>query len=169
MNLAPYRTRYGEFQRDRRAWEVDARGFAKFVAHEPEPAGAAVLVWNPRGEVLLVRPSADSGWAPGWATPGGMLERGETPEDAAARETMEETGVHVRLVGLTKVIAYTVRHGSEALEYTFFQFEGELVGGTPRRGAGIGAVAWHASLPEDMHFRGDYLEAWRQGRHRKGL
>jgi len=55
-----------------------------------------------RGEVMLIR----RGIAPGydmWAQPGGFLEIDETVQDAAVRETLEETGLvvePVRIVGL---------------------------------------------------------------------
>jgi 8-oxo-dGTP pyrophosphatase MutT (NUDIX family) len=34
-----------------------------------------------------------------WLPPGGHIERGELPDDAAVREVLEETGVKVELVG----------------------------------------------------------------------
>ena len=43
------------------------------------------------GQVLLVRSHRGL-----WSTPGGHLDFGEAPEVAAARETLEETGVRVR-------------------------------------------------------------------------
>ncbi|MEM7192856.1 MAG: NUDIX domain-containing protein [Pseudomonadota bacterium] len=55
--------------------------------------GVRVLVRNPQGEILLVRHT----YAPGWLLPGGGVERGEIAEEAAAREVMEEAGVHVAL------------------------------------------------------------------------
>jgi len=38
-----------------------------------------------------------------WYVPAGRVEPGETFEDAARRETLEETGVPVRLVGILRV------------------------------------------------------------------
>ena len=53
--------------------------------------GVRVLVRNPDGHILLVRHT----YTPGWLLPGGGVERGEISEEAAAREVLEETGVHV--------------------------------------------------------------------------
>jgi ADP-ribose pyrophosphatase YjhB (NUDIX family) len=53
--------------------------------------GADALVQDDGGRVLLVRRSDDGRWA----MPGGWIEPGETPSDAAERETLEETGLIV--------------------------------------------------------------------------
>lgn len=60
----------------------------------------AVLVRDAEGRILLVR-QADSGR---WATVGGTVEPDEVPEHAAVREALEETGLHVRLVGLVTAL-----------------------------------------------------------------
>ena len=54
----------------------------------------AVFVVN-RGKVLLLLHPKLGMWLP----PGGHIEPGELPDEAAVREVLEETGVHVRLVG----------------------------------------------------------------------
>lgn len=56
---------------------------------------ARVILFNEQGRVLLLR-GADSTTAerqPWWFTPGGGLEPGETPHEAALREVKEETGL----------------------------------------------------------------------------
>lgn len=53
--------------------------------------GAGVLIRDSEGRVLLQRRS-DSGL---WGMPGGTLEIGETPEEAARREVREETGLEI--------------------------------------------------------------------------
>lgn len=57
-----------------------------------------LLVLDPGGNVLLFRFTHKSGSLAGqdyWATPGGGLEPGESYEEAAVRELMEETGIKV--------------------------------------------------------------------------
>lgn len=46
------------------------------------------------GRLLLLRRGPTAPWAPGkWGLPGGYVERGETPAQAAVRELAEEAGI----------------------------------------------------------------------------
>lgn len=60
----------------------------------------AVLVWDKKGRLLLVR-EAETGL---WQTIGGAVEPDESPADAAIRETAEEAGVVVELAGIRGVL-----------------------------------------------------------------
>lgn len=53
---------------------------------------ARILLIDPAGRILLFRFVAE-GRAPFWATPGGAVDPGESFEDAARRELLEETGI----------------------------------------------------------------------------
>ncbi|WP_329330763.1 NUDIX hydrolase [Streptomyces sp. NBC_01454] len=59
------------------------------------PVAAAVIVRDSR--VLLVRRAVEEGELR-WQFPAGKLEAGESPEQAAVRETQEETGLTVEVV-----------------------------------------------------------------------
>ncbi|MFF3499439.1 MULTISPECIES: NUDIX domain-containing protein [unclassified Streptomyces] len=66
--------------------------FAAYIASLPRVlAGAAVLFRDGEGRVLLVEPN----YREGWTLPGGTIESddGETPRQAARRETLEEIGL----------------------------------------------------------------------------
>ena len=57
---------------------------------------AIVIILNKKREVLLLlRPSWIKWGAGQWAFPGGKLEEGETPKEAAIRETKEETQLDI--------------------------------------------------------------------------
>lgn len=51
--------------------------------------GGGVLIFNPEGHLLIVKPTYRNTWS--W--PGGGSEIGESPYSAALRETKEELGV----------------------------------------------------------------------------
>jgi mutator protein MutT len=58
------------------------------------PRSAATVVWiRPDRSVFLIRRLRAMAFGGMWAFPGGALEPGETPVDAAVREVQEETGV----------------------------------------------------------------------------
>jgi 8-oxo-dGTP pyrophosphatase MutT (NUDIX family) len=58
---------------------------------DPVHVTASAIVAGPRGTVLHLHKRAGI-----WLQPGGHVEPGEAPWDAALRETMEETGLPVR-------------------------------------------------------------------------
>lgn len=62
--------------------------------------GAICVIARDDGHVLLVRQS----YRRSWGIPGGLLKRGELPEDAARREVLEEVGLEVDLVGEPAVV-----------------------------------------------------------------
>ncbi len=95
--------------------------------------GAHVLVEDEERRILVVRSTY---MGPGWMLPGGRVERGETPQAAAERETQEETGLEVAVDRLLLVEAYRPKDVS-------FIFGGRVTGGTldPQVGE-IAEVGW---------------------------
>ena len=58
---------------------------------------ARILLTNTKGELFLLLTHFDPevGLPPRWITPGGGIDEGETPLEAAVRELREETGIVV--------------------------------------------------------------------------
>ena len=62
--------------------------------------GAICVIERLDGALLLVRLS----YRKSWGLPGGLLQRGEDPADAARREVREESGLEVDLLGEPAVV-----------------------------------------------------------------
>lgn len=90
------------------------------VGHAPVIlAGAAVLLLNGEGELLLLL-RTDNGR---WGIPGGAMEMGEQLQETAIRETQEETGLQVSNLELLDVFSgpdlyYRYPNGDEVYNVT---------------------------------------------------
>ncbi len=91
-----------------------------------------IINYDGTGQILLVK-HADTEL---WVAPGGAVEPGETPADAAVREMWEETGLVVELVRILGVYGgpeFVVRYSNgDSTSYVTTVFEGRTTGGTLR-------------------------------------
>jgi len=66
------------------------------MGNKPLALSVRILLFNPEGQVLLLRRSQRSKTNPGmWELPGGKIDQGESFDTALNREIMEETGLVV--------------------------------------------------------------------------
>jgi mutator protein MutT len=77
----------------------------------------AVAVVQRDGMFLIGRRDEGTALAGYWEFPGGKLESGETPEAAAVRECLEETGLDVRVTGAYPATSHDYDHASLRLHF----------------------------------------------------
>lgn len=80
----------------------------------------AALVTNDKGEILLVKSPLR-----GWEYPGGLIEPGETFQEALHREIREESGVEVEVTGFVG-ICKNVQRDIVNIDFTARYVSGEL-------------------------------------------
>lgn len=91
-------------------------------------AGAGAVVFD-EGRILLVQRGREPALGL-WSIPGGHVEPGESAEQAAVRETFEETGLRVRSI---RELGTVIRAKSDVDEFVIHDFLCELVEpGEPR-------------------------------------
>jgi len=79
-----------------RLWKKIPRWTRKFLTRVYQSkftASAGVVILNSKGEILLLDHQIRPG--NGWGIPGGFIDRGEQPEEAAVREVLEETALEL--------------------------------------------------------------------------
>lgn len=77
--------------RSPREWVCSACGYRHFIT--PIPPACALLT-DSAGRLLIIRRAHEPGFGL-WGLPGGVIEGGETGEQACAREVWEEVGLEV--------------------------------------------------------------------------
>ena len=100
----------------------------ELIGHRPIlMVGAAILVLDGKNRLLLMK-RADNGF---WGPPGGATEPGERVEEAARRETLEETGLRIGAMSLFGVFSgpelyYKYPNGDEVYNVTIVYLSQDL-------------------------------------------
>jgi len=124
----------------------------QYIGHRPIlMVGAAILVVDEQNRLLLMKRS-DSGC---WGPPGGATEPGEVVEEAAKRETLEETNLEVGEMSLFGVFSgpelyYKYPNGDEVYNVTIVYLSRDWRGEIMLNGEHT-EWRWFASneIPED--------------------
>lgn len=157
----------GDGPADPEAVAMGVQRLAEDPAADPTHAGLAVKAADTGRVLLLQRALDDEDPASGmWEFPGGGMEEGETPEDAAFREFAEETGVDLRGSGGEIVDQWDSDNGIYRCFLVLVPTEAEVgINSDPEErtvlnpddpdGDNIEVVAWWdaASLPDATHLR----------------
>jgi 8-oxo-dGTP diphosphatase len=105
-----------------------------------------------RGSILLVERGGHplKGY---WSLPGGLVETGESLDEAVRREILEETGLRVKPLEMFEVFERIMRDARGRVEYHYllFDYVCKVTGGKLRAGDDVARVKW---VPRDR--LGDY-------------
>ena len=108
-----------------------------------QPVVAVGAIVFEKDRVLLVRrgqpPSQDL-----WAIPGGRVKLGETLQEAAEREILEETGIRIRAGEPVYTFDYIERDGTSRprFHYVIVDLRADFIDGELRAGDDAADVRW---------------------------
>lgn len=102
------------------------------VGHRPLlMVACAVYLFDENGRILLQKRADDHTWC----VPGGSMELGETPEQTAKREFLEETGLNLGNLKLVNVLSgedshFTYPNGDEVyavdINFVCYEYDGVI-------------------------------------------
>ena len=112
----------------------------KYPEHPLLGVGAIIFDGS---KVLLVKRAGEplKGW---WSIPGGLVETGETIEQALRRETREETGLELEQITRFDLFERIMRDGDGRAEYHYVlvDYICKSAGGVLRAGDDVSQVEW---------------------------
>lgn len=121
--------------------DVEPPGHERFEHHvmRLRPAAGCLAMDPERGVLLLYRHRFISDtW--GWEMPAGRVDDGESPIDAAARETLEETGW--RAGPLSPLVEFNTANGITDQRFFVYRAEGATHEGDPVDAYEASRIAW---------------------------
>lgn len=119
--------------------------------HFVEPkVGVGALVQDEQGRVLLVKRAVPPEQGK-WALPAGYVDPDEHPRLAAARETLEETGLVVEIRSLVEVYHNPPARGGASI---FILYRAVMTGGVLAAADDVSAADFFplANVPDDLAF-----------------
>jgi len=133
--------RYGRRKIIRHEYTVPS---SQFSVENEALNGACVIVRTTEGEFVLIRhsyvlPGIDTNT---WTIPGGRMEENESFEEAAIRETLEETGLSIKITGLYQIFQFVRVSNDRRRESYVPVFFGEVL-----------SEARHSESPEILEVR----------------
>jgi len=112
----------------------------RYPRHPLLGVGALIL---DRDRILMAERGGEplKGW---WSIPGGLVETGESLEEAICREVREETGLRVRPLGVVKIFERIMRdqNGEAEYHYVLIDYLCRVTSGALRAGDDVSRVEW---------------------------
>lgn len=112
------------------------------------------------GKILLVSRGQALTQGGKYAFPGGYLDRGETPEQAALRELREETGYEGSIKRLVTILADPKRDDRQNVSFVFEIHVGERTGEPDSESSRVDWIELKA-LPDKEQFAFDHFDVLR--------
>ncbi|MBJ2065903.1 nucleotide triphosphate diphosphatase NUDT15 [Serratia odorifera] len=130
--------------------------------------GIGVIIVNTQGDILLGKRCGKH--APYWSIPGGHLDVGESFEQCAQREVLEETGLHIalpRFIGVCNNLQTWREEGKHTVSICMLA---QHAGGEPQRLEPEKCAQWRWCSPDALpepHFEASKMAVtlWQRGQY----